>query len=351
VTPAGAGSRRRAFRIFLAAVSALLALALAAEAALRLRPPLAFEKRRALAGVGSVHPPGLLLPDPDLGWVMAPDFEGACAGPGWTMSVRTNSLGLRDREFPPDPDRVRVVVLGDSYVFGQGVGPEEAFPKVAERILRGRGRGNVDVVNAGVAGYGPKEESGLMGRLWKSLEPRVVVLAFFEGNDLRDALSFPVPTRLGPDGILHRRTSGPQGAPMTYLAAYVGMKIRFYQEKRETGRGMQEARRSIGSLNKLVGKLGGRFLLVLVPARRSSRAARPALLRLYDRLLGVPGDVNAEMEAHAREEGIPVLNLSPIFDAAPDEETLRFRLDANLKPEGHALAGKALADALEPLLP
>jgi len=67
-----------------------------------------------------------------------------------------SSQGLRDRDFEqPKPEGVfRVLVLGDSVVYGVRVAPERAFPKVLERRLRAL-RPDIEIVNAGVTGYTP----------------------------------------------------------------------------------------------------------------------------------------------------------------------------------------------------
>src|SRR5262249_51961090 len=54
--------------------------------------------------------------------------------------VRLNSLGIREREFPPErtPGVLRVSVVGDSFAFGQGVEEGERFSNRIETRL-GRG--------------------------------------------------------------------------------------------------------------------------------------------------------------------------------------------------------------------
>ena len=55
--------------------------------------------------------------------------------------LKTNSHGMRDREYPREkPDGVvRIAGLGDSVMFGWGVGQGEAYLDVLERLDRGTG--------------------------------------------------------------------------------------------------------------------------------------------------------------------------------------------------------------------
>ena len=90
-------------------------------------------------------------PHPRLGRVLRADHAYSARG----VPYRTNSRHLRDREFPPDkPGGVfRVVVVGDSFVFG--IGPlETIFPKVLEQRLGERFDGAVEVMSVGLPACG-----------------------------------------------------------------------------------------------------------------------------------------------------------------------------------------------------
>jgi len=48
----------------------------------------------------------------------------------------------------------RVLVTGDSFTFGNGVDHEEAFPRVADTLLRASAEG-WEILNLGVSAWGP----------------------------------------------------------------------------------------------------------------------------------------------------------------------------------------------------
>ncbi len=69
-----------------------------------------------------------------------------------TGSYRTNSQGFRaDREYSlfPDDNHLRMVTLGDSFVFCDGERNKDAWPFILENLA-----GNLEVLNFGVPGYG-----------------------------------------------------------------------------------------------------------------------------------------------------------------------------------------------------
>jgi len=131
-------------------------------------------------------------------------YEHVPAGRGRIVGVETriNSLGFRGPEFPaPKPaGAFRVVVLGDSVVFGQGVEETETLPAQLQRRLRARSLRPVEVINAGVRGYNLTHYRVLFEARVLGLSPDVLVLVITEINDLElSAFSWKPPraTRLG----------------------------------------------------------------------------------------------------------------------------------------------------------
>jgi lysophospholipase L1-like esterase len=94
----------------------------------------------------------------------------------------------------------RIVVLGDSYTVGGQVPYEQTFPEVLERDLRDAGYSNVRVINAGVGGYTTFNEAGLLREDLSWLQPDLVVVASFLGNDISEnVLATAAGYRLAPE--------------------------------------------------------------------------------------------------------------------------------------------------------
>ena len=131
--------------------------------------------------------------DVRLPYLMRPGTETEVRG----IPVRVNEHGLRGPSLTlvPAPDVHRVLALGDSVTFGQGMTVDEAFPAVLERELNARGAGRWEVVNAGVAGYNTEAELAYLERRGLALAPRTIVVGF----NLND---FDLPPVLGPLGVL-----------------------------------------------------------------------------------------------------------------------------------------------------
>lgn len=163
----GAGSSGRMRKRLLAlALSLALGFALG-ELAVRLRVGAPLAERLPLMAVRA---------NPHRGWEMVP-------GEHYTYQhrVHVNAFGLRGPELGPKASgEVRVLFLGDSLTYGQGVGDDETVPAALERALRARDPGrDWRVLNAGNRAYGTAQELGLLEELGVRLAPDVVVLGWY----------------------------------------------------------------------------------------------------------------------------------------------------------------------------
>ncbi len=172
-----------AARLALAVASVLLTLAVV-EAVLRL---LGYQ---AIYEVYS-KPTVFWIEDELLGWRHEPNAAGTYVGPRpWPIEYRTpvriNSLGLRGPEIPELPDHgLRILVLGDSFVAGFEVEWDETFPALLEQGLERRLEFPVQVINAGVRGYGTDQSLLYYRSRGRELAPHLVVMVH-SGNDNED---------------------------------------------------------------------------------------------------------------------------------------------------------------------
>jgi len=146
------------------------------------------------------------------------------------VSIAINSRGLRDREMAPakPPGTVRMLVVGDSFTYGSGVAAADTYPKRLERLLAERAGVRVEVINAGVSGYGTVHEAAFLRAEGWGYEPDVLVLQMFPQNDLDDNLE-PF-SREVVDGTLRARPSRPEAvAPLRRVQAFVRARSHAYR--------------------------------------------------------------------------------------------------------------------------
>jgi hypothetical protein len=96
------------------------------------------------------------------------------------VHMMTDANGFRNS--PPEKATYGIVALGDSFTRASGV--VTPWPqKLAEHT-------GSDVLNLGDVGFGPQDELMVLKQYGLKKQPRWVILAYFEGNDLYDAASY-----------------------------------------------------------------------------------------------------------------------------------------------------------------
>jgi hypothetical protein len=114
---------------------------------------------------------------------------------GRTPGFVLNSRGFRTDEYTVEkpPGVFRVIALGDSFTFdSHGVPIRQMWHQVFERRLADRTGRDVEVLSLSAPGVGPRFELRLWELEGRRLDPDLVVLAFFVGNDFTDEAGAPL---------------------------------------------------------------------------------------------------------------------------------------------------------------
>lgn len=169
----------------------VLVIGMLAEAALRihaLQLSAAADPRCAGSDTAQLTQKGLYALDGSAGYVMRPNLCIRLRTDEYDQVLRTNGRGMVGPEVPATKPagEYRIVVLGDSYAVGGQVPYEQTFPAVLEQELHARSYTNVRVIDAGVGGYTTYNEAGLLRGDLQWLQPDLVVVAAFLGNDVAE---------------------------------------------------------------------------------------------------------------------------------------------------------------------
>lgn len=123
---------------------------------------------------------------PDRGWMSRPGLRNAAVFGDKVLN--TNSRGFRGtREYTDElpPDTPRIVVLGDSFTFGDEVSDDETYPAQLQTLLSG-----AEVINMGVHGYGHDQMFLLFEQEGARLRPDIVILGFVYADMWRNDNAF-----------------------------------------------------------------------------------------------------------------------------------------------------------------
>jgi len=111
---------------------------------------------------------------PIRGWVLKPGIRKMSVFSGKILN--SNSKGLRgesEYEYQRTPGKQRILVLGDSFTFGEEVSDDETYSHDLESLLP-----NTEVLNLGVQGYGHDQMLLYLRDEGAKYKPDIVILGF-----------------------------------------------------------------------------------------------------------------------------------------------------------------------------
>ncbi len=250
-----------------------------------------------------------------------------------TLTVVSNSDGFRNRrEFDEADDRPRILIVGDSYTFGEGVEAEERFSDLIESREPGW---RVD--NMGMTGFGPDLMIMALESLAPKADPDIVVLALafddFRRVRARYAgMGFPSPRfELGDRGLARVPFPTPKPWERSHLVHGFLMALEDARLREPLGAGEWRINRAIlDRFRELAGEHGFQPVLVYLagPWTGALHQRRAAFVREY-----------------GEEHGIPAVDVSEAIHSADPDEVYLPR-NSHYSAAGHAV----VASELEPLL-
>jgi hypothetical protein len=319
---------------------------------------------------------GLFTGDPVVGYRLQPGARTHFVTAEFATDIAINGAGVRDDDEigPKAPDEKRIVVLGDSLVLSVQVPFAATFTEHLERRLNegntGHGARRYRVINAGVQGYGPVEQLLFFRHLVGDLQPDVVLVTVFVGNDAEEAVTSqpklaadrPRLERLRESLITQlRRTvrrsmvlqllrlrivtalgryqtsAGPPEPPLQSYAEEPAPRIR---------QGFGLAKDAIAQVAAEAAAAGARTGIILMPARFQIDDEE------YFRLREIVATAGGELRRDAATERfatalselrLPMIDLLPPLRRASTEGNLFFKENVHLTRRGHAVVGDLLA--------
>ncbi|MFT7678575.1 MAG: hypothetical protein ACI8QC_002568 [Planctomycetota bacterium] len=117
--------------------------------------------------------------DAELGWVTRPGAHKGALEEGWINSI--GARGKREYSPLPEPGRLRVVCVGDSFTFGSEVEDTHSWPARLEAA-----DASIEALNFGVGGYGTDQALLRLRRDACDLGAQAVVTGLLLENILRN---------------------------------------------------------------------------------------------------------------------------------------------------------------------
>ncbi len=122
---------------------------------------------------------------PTRGWTLKPNLRDVPFRGALVNSSARGIRGRRDYAFEKPAGITRIVVLGDSFTFGEEVGDHETFAFHLERMIP-----DSEVLNLGIHGYGHDQMLLYLKEEGIRYRPDIVLLGFMPDDMERNVLSF-----------------------------------------------------------------------------------------------------------------------------------------------------------------
>ena len=275
---------------------------------------------------------------------------------GWTM--RTNSVGMRRDSEPSisSPD-LRVLVVGDSHVDGI-CNNTENLCAIAEAELESEHPGaTVEVLNCARGGHSLWNYLGVIEK-HLALEPDVVVVTIFGGNDFTDVLmlghifSGTKSKGLTPKGKAKREEA--LAVSRHILGQGYGSLLFFKDRPGELEFALNTTARILEQISILCQDAGAELLLLYLPSPLALPHEQPAdgeleiraLFELNASDLALPSALSKALLSAASELQIAAVDLTPTLEEC---DACFWRTDLHLSVRGHHRVGKRLSGLIQNL--
>lgn len=295
--------------------------------------------------------------------------------------VKTNNLGFRNisnTKTVKDKDTFRVIMVGDSFIFGHGLTNEQTIPAVLVKIFEDQKVTNrkVEVINAGVPGYSPDPEYRQIVENLIPFRPDLIIWSVQPGNIGNMIDNVPSLYKIGENDILEPLdarlnwlyiqnflfVTTPKWIQNTYLFDFVVNKlssIQFLTHKPALkGKELdlwaeKKLYLEISSIHKLTSEKNINFLIVFFPNKQSLQLEKgndyqKLFSRIQDKLakekipyLDITGILKEDDNTLAEDSSENILGVSSIQPAK-----LFFKQDFHPNGIGAEIFGKLIANYL-----
>ena len=310
-----------------------------------------------------IHPPGIYVADPAVGYALTPGFRGELRRSEFRDTIQISDFGFRGADpHPLAEPSFRVFVLGDSQAFGFGVDGDETFSVQLERLLHARNSDiDVQVINGGVPGYGTADQLAMLRSRGPAVEPDLVVVQFLSVNDLIENLTPAATWARIEDGMLasregtvSTRLSFTRRAEMwikrhSHLASLVSNSAGYWmvrlglvgQQGSMWGEDFSEEQAELGT-----------DLLVEIAAAADSFGAQTLYLYTTGQASVIQEQYDvlpsrAVVAAAAERAGVPWVDVTERLRAEPNRHTLYYPRNGHWTAEGHRVVAEIVAAEIE----
>ena len=253
-----------------------------------------------------------------------------------------NKWGFRgpDFEMARKENAKRIMVLGDSFTFGEGVRLEDTYVNRLERILNETSEKPVEVLNFGTSAWASRDEANYLEQVGVKFKPDLILIGYVLNDGEHDA-------------GLHvwnnfRKEYDAQAYQTSYLLSFVYATAkrlingrRYVAEMADSivskpERAKWETSFSyLSKVKKIADLKGARFAVVIFPFMYELNDGYPFL------------KIHQMIAEHCRQNGIEVLDLLDAYKGQYFFDLWTHQSDQHPNEKGHKIAASAIAEFIQ----
>ncbi|MCB9870404.1 MAG: SGNH/GDSL hydrolase family protein [Planctomycetes bacterium] len=259
-----------------------------------------------------------------------------------SIEHRFNSVGWRDREheLAKPPGTLRILGLGDSYLYGQGVRHEDICLSRVERLLQPPAGKKLECINAGISAYNTGHQLELLRNRGLAYQPDIVILHFVL-NDVE-----PDVYKKGPKVEFYMdyvRVQQDPGLLCRYSYLWSWVRDRYFR----ASSARKYIRECVDSFSPQSDKWSQCRTALDGIHRLCTERKIPLLVVIFPFFIDLDGDypfqpIHEVVRGHCDKQGIPVLDLRNTYRGFHGPELWVHPTDQHPNEKAHELAATAI---------
>ncbi len=301
--------------------------------------------------IGGIDKRPLFKPSdiPGLAFELVSHSEGRTRG----NLVKINSFGLRDYEFSFEKPKntFRILGLGDSFTYGEGVALEQTYLKILEQMLNKQaGVIKYQVINAACPAYNTVQESIYLREKGMSFKPDLLIIGYVIGDTQEKLLGPPThaPARGIKGMVLKAMLILRKGS---YAYDFLSERIYVFWQKnilhkqvassdvlhrlhKSSGRYWPKCEEALGDVAWICKQANIRVLLLIWPIMEELNENHPYL------------DLYQQVAEAGRKYDMEVLELFPLFKGIEEKSLWISPSNSHPNAQAHLLAAEEILNYL-----
>ncbi|WP_373515987.1 hypothetical protein [Persicitalea sp.] len=299
-----------------------------------------------------------------------------------SYGYKLNSKGFKDVEYNKKKGEgaYRIVGIGDSFTFGVPPYPYNFLTLLEDTLNTVSSLPPVELINMGISSTGPPQYLSLITDEALDLEPDMVLLSFFVGNDIRESSRHSLKRRVytysyltsalyylykASTGLSQNNMFTSYGEGSAYCdtchafksSQYLDIETErsyiFQKNNPECQRNTEDALIYMKQIKSLCDRAGTKLVVTLVPDEMQINQALRQQIMTNAKISADKWDNLQPNRWVTRElimEGIPVIDLFPAFASFPSDTALYKPNDSHWNIRGNQLAAHELAKSIPDLI-